>query len=153
MCALTVYSTYWDSMTRLPAVEKQKIFHCVNINMIDISAGILLRSTISSWYVTGRGQCVCVRGGGDLMCVPNWDATQRYEGCIGTESTDTENFRSRNKLKKILYLLMPPSAESCPEGTLQVCVGKGQAERRGKPALSTLSKHLLQGAKFSELET
>lgn len=48
---------------------------------------------------------------------------------------------------------MPPSAESCPEGTLQVCVGKGQAERRGKRAQSTLSKLHLQGANFLELET
>lgn len=50
-------------------------------------------------------------------------------------------------------LLMPPSAESCPEGPLQVCVGNGQAERRGIRALSSLSKRHLQGANFSELET
>lgn len=38
---------------------------------------------------------------------------------------------------------MPPNAEGRPEGTLQVCVGKGQAERKGKCALSTFSKCVL----------
>lgn len=71
------------------------------------------------------------------------------------ESMDTENIRSKINQRKISKerLLMPPSAESCPAGPLQVCVGNRQAERRGIQALSSLSKRHVQGANFSELET
>lgn len=40
----------------------------------------------------------------------------------------------RKKFKE--HLLMPPNAKSCPEGTLRVCVDKGQAGH--------MSKHRLQ---------
>lgn len=85
--------------------------------------------------------CMCVW---DLLSVTNWDATQRYAKYIAKESNTFKMFTAEKNKQKLLYLVMPPSAESCLEGTL-VSVGKGQAECRRKPPLSTLFKCHFQG--------
>ncbi len=81
------------------------------------------------------------------------DATQRYDGRIRKESEDSENGAEteRRKISKG-NLLKPPSAESCPEGTLQVCVGKGQEGCRGIEHCPPSVTCHLQGADVSELE-
>lgn len=100
---------------------KTKLFHCVNINMINISAGILLSLMVRSWYVTGR---VCVR---DLVCVLYWDASQRFlRGESGRRAGTLNIFGAETNQGQISKerLSMPPRAEGCS----QVCVGAGGAE-------------------------
>lgn len=77
---------------------KTKIFLCVNINMINISAGILLSLMVNSGYVTGRGQCVCKEPLVCTLLVCYTEVSRAYQEA----SMDTENVRSRNKSKKNL---------------------------------------------------
>lgn len=77
---------------------------------------------------------MCVRY---LLCVLYGDATQRYEGRIGGRAGTLEMFEAETNQRKISRerLAMPPSAESCPKGTLQVCVKAGREPRKTSTVL------------------
>lgn len=116
----------------LQSYDRLKTTHCTKpqlwsleedqwVGPVDVSPGLVCERV-----------CVC------NLCVYFTGMLHRgMRGQSGRRAETLKMFRAEMNQRKISKecLLMPPNAESCPKGTRQVCVGKGQAERTGKRAL------------------
>lgn len=71
------------------------------------------------------GASVCVR---DLLCYFTGMLHRGMSGISGRRAQNLKMFRAETNQRKISKecLLMPPSAESCPEGTLKSVWVKGR---------------------------